>query len=57
MMQELHDIIDETLFISRFIIYENKKETKHHRKVLEKLKEKIERGKDISEYLENDSDE
>lgn len=57
MLQELRDMLDETLYISKFIIYENKKDVKHHKKVVKKLKNKLERSEDISGYLEDDSDE
>lgn len=55
MIEELTEIIDELIYITRFIIYEgtNNDEIKKHKKNLKKLNKKIEKG-EISDCLEID---
>lgn len=58
MMSELKDVINELLFITKFIIYDGhkKKEVKEHRKTVKKLHTKLDKG-EISSCLETDIDD
>lgn len=58
MIAELKDIINELLYITKFIIYDGhkKKEVKEHRKNVQKLHTKLDKG-EISSCLETEIDD